>query len=158
MISTNAPSSVTAAKTEAEPLTSNMMKEKSMKRALILILAITVASAANAEIAFKSVKNAKAALTGAPAERLETCIGEPAAVSTQGDQKIITYSSVQERGTNGRTMPTSGAADAPKACIFTFTVNDGVISKVDSKNRAGWGGGSITKCAELVKACTTNKE
>lgn len=129
-----------------------------MKRALILTLAIVVASAANAEPAFRTIKSAKAALTGASAERLETCIGEPAAMVAQDGQKIVTYSSVQERGADGLTMPTPGAADAPKACIFTFTIKDGVITVVGSKNRAGWGGGSITKCADLVKACTSKEK
>lgn len=125
-----------------------------MKRALILTVAMVAASAANAAPAYRTVKEAKAALTGAPAERLETCIGAPAAVTTQDGQTIAIYSSVQERGADGLTLATPGAADAPKACVFTFTVKDGVITKVDSKNRAGWGGGSITKCADLVKACT----
>ncbi|WP_170406953.1 hypothetical protein [Ruegeria arenilitoris] len=129
-----------------------------MKRALILTVAIVIASAANAEPGFKTIKTAKATLTGAPAELLETCIGEPAAVVAQEGQKIVAYSSVQERDADGRTMPTPGAADAPKACIFTFTIKDGVITVVDSKNRAGWGGGSITKCADLVKACTSKEK
>lgn len=128
-----------------------------MKRALILTTAIVVASVANAAPAIKTVQDAKAVLIGVPSERLETCIGEPATTFIQDKQTIITFSSMQSRGANGLTLSTPGSAEAPNACIFTFTVTSGVISLVDSKNRAGWGGGSITKCAGLVKACTNDK-
>lgn len=129
-----------------------------MKKAIILTAAIVIASAANAAPALQTVKQAKAALAGAPADRLEACIGTPAAVLEQDGQTILIYSSMQHRGADGLTLPTAGAADAPKACIFTFTIDNGVIRQVDSKNRAGWGGGSITKCADLVKACTSENQ
>lgn len=118
-----------------------------MKKVLILTAAIVIALTANAAPALQTVKQAKAALTGASA-----------AVTEQNGQTIITHSSMQERGADSLTLPTAGAADAPKARVFTTTIEAGVIRQVGGKPRAGWGGGSITKCADLVKACATSKQ
>ncbi|MCV0425530.1 MAG: hypothetical protein K5905_08650, partial [Roseibium sp.] len=97
-------------------------------------------------------------LQGAPADRLEACIGQPAKLVTQGHQTVVTYSSAQQRDPNGLSLPTPGATDDPKACLFSFTIEDGVVKSVVSKNRAGWGGGSITKCSAIIKNCSNYQQ
>ncbi len=124
-----------------------------MNSPLIVATAMVITTAACGATYSQTVLDAKATLQGEPAERLKTCIGEPATLVKQGRQLIATYSSAQARGPDGLTLPTAGAAEDPKACVFTFTISDRVIQSISSKNRAGWGGGSITKCAELVQAC-----
>lgn len=123
------------------------------KSIFVLTATITLGTAACGAPAMQTVQSAKSSLQGAPAERLQSCIGAPAHLMKQESQTILTYSSAQQKGPDGRTLSTPGASEDAKACVFTFTVEDGLIHTVDSKNRAGWGGSSITKCADLVKAC-----
>ncbi|TVQ32948.1 MAG: hypothetical protein EA356_12960 [Geminicoccaceae bacterium] len=104
----------------------------------------------------QTIHRAEKALTGAPAERLAACIGEPARLDGNGDgeHQVLTFSSAQPRGLDGRTLAEPEAALASRACVFRFTVEDGTVVAVRSENRAGWGFGSITRCSALVAACT----
>ncbi|MBG6211189.1 hypothetical protein IWQ49_005873 [Labrenzia sp. EL_126] len=129
-----------------------------MKFPLIIVALLPLAVTGCGALALERVETAKASMRGAPAEHLEACIGKPAKRVTEGQRTIVTYSSAQRRGPNGLTLPTPGAADDPKACVFAFTVEGGVIRKVDSTNHAGWGGGSITKCAAVMKNCSLDRQ
>ncbi|MEL6522041.1 MAG: hypothetical protein AAFQ66_13820 [Pseudomonadota bacterium] len=101
----------------------------------------------------RAVQGGKAALQGASVTLAERCIGAPALTERHGDQTVLTFTSAQQRGDDGRTLPTQGAADAPQACVFRLATTEGVITHVTSENRAGWGGGSITRCAAIVRGC-----
>jgi len=129
-----------------------------MKTSFIFAALLPLITTACGAFELETVQDAKTSLRGAPAEQLETCIGEPANQVTQAHQTIVTYSSAQNRDPNGLTLPTPGAADDPKACVFTFTIKNGLIQDIDSENRAGWGGGSIKNCSAIIKNCSRNRK
>jgi hypothetical protein len=129
-----------------------------MNKPLILAALLPLVTTACGAFERATVQSAKTSLHGASAERLETCIGEPAKLVTQGHQTVVKYSSAQQRAPNGLTLATPGATDDPKACVFTFTVENGLIRHITSEHRAGWGGGGIKNCSAIVKNCTFNQQ
>ncbi|WP_051631141.1 hypothetical protein [Afifella pfennigii] len=108
----------------------------------------------------RTVNDAKSELVGRDQAALRSCIGEPLAThETPGEPgSVWIYSSAQQSSLDGRRVaqPPAGHAAHEKACVFRFTIADGKIASVRSENRAGWGFGSITKCSELIRACTSS--
>lgn len=100
-----------------------------------------------------TVREAEAALRGAPSERLLACIGTPAEMVEGVAAARWIYASTQPRQADGRLGGPLDLRDADDACVFTFTIVDDRIVAIDSENRAGWGGGSIRACAAVVERC-----
>jgi len=123
-----------------------------------LTLSLTIAALALVGYGAPSlltVKEAKRSQPGQDASVLASCIGEPQSV--EGGE-TWRFSSAQARGADGLTLadPPALAAADHRACVFDFRVGDGRIFAVTSKNRAGWGFGSITHCARLIEKCVAD--
>lgn len=126
-----------------------------MNRLTISLSIAALALAGCGAPSLHTVNEAKRSLPGQDASVLASCIGEPQSVEPVEGGEIWRFSSAQTRGADGLTLtdpPPLAAADH-RACVFDFKVADGRIHAVTSKNRAGWGFGSITHCARLVETC-----
>ncbi len=106
----------------------------------------------------KTVHHAERNLIGRDAAVPLACIGEPMEIAEMGTEPLTTshrYSSAQTRGADGLLLASpKPSADANEwACIFDVTIRQGQILAIDSKNRAGWGFGSIKHCSAVVERC-----
>ena len=106
-----------------------------------------------------TVQSVKHWLVGQDAALLARCIGEPLAASVHGDAVTRVYSSAQARGPDGRLVAAPGPDDGAhaRACVFEITARSGRITAVRSDNRAGWGFGSIQRCAAVVQRCEDHR-
>lgn len=105
----------------------------------------------------KKIRTAKQAVIGEDVARLAECIGEPVSIraAPDGTGQIYAYSSAQAHGEDGSLLgaPKPDDESSANACVIEFNVVDGRILDVNVDNRAGWGGGSIKKCAGIVQRC-----
>ena len=125
-----------------------------MKAIIFIVAAAAILTGCGAPH-FQTVQRAKQSLQGATGETLTACIGEPQSISTSPHGTVWRYSSTQATDGAGRTLqsPAANPRIDRRACVFDFTIEDGRVVAIVSKNRAGWGFGSIANCSRVVRRC-----